>query len=260
MDEPRETAEPNARTLAEISALADGTLDPARADAVHHLIASSPELARRYERERSAVEALHSLRSDRAPASLRIAVDAQPRPAPRRRGRVLYGGALGAAVAAGLVALLLLLPGGSPGAPSVSQAATVALRGPVLAAPAPDPMHPDSKLGREVQEVYFPNWAGFGWRAVGQRVDRVGGRTAVTVYYGRWGRRIAYTILASPALRRPGTNTRWLDGTELQSFLVHGRLVVTWQRAGHTCILSGAGVSSAELSRLAAWKAPGLRA
>lgn len=260
MGEPRDTAEPDARTLAEISALADGTLDPARADAVHELIASSPELGRRYTRERSAVEALHGLRSDRAPARVRIAVDAQRRPVPRRRSRLAYGGALSAAAAA-LVALLLLLPGGSPGAPSVSQAASLALRGPVLAAPAQDPMHPDSRLRRDVQEVYFPNWTGrFGWRAVGQRIDRVNGRSAVTVYYERLGRRIAYTIVASPALRRPGASTRWVNGARLQSYVVRGRLVVTWRRAGHTCILSGAGVSIRELSRLAAWQAPGLRA
>jgi hypothetical protein len=260
MDELRHPAEPDAKALAEISALADGTLDPARADAVHRLIAGSPELARRYKQERGAVEALYGLRSDRAPARLRIAVDAQRRPVPRRRSRLAYGGALTAAAAA-LVALLLLLPGGSPGAPSVSQAASLALRGPVLAAPVPDLIHPDSKLRQDVQDVYFPNWTGrFGWRAVGQRIDRVKGRTAVTVYYERRGRRIAYTIVASPALRWPGTSAHWVNGTQLQTLVAHGRLVVTWRRAGHTCILSGAGVSSLELSRLAAWRAPGVTA
>ena len=81
----------------------------------------------------------------------------------------------------------------------------------------------------------------------------------MTVYYEHAGNRIAYTILAFPPLRRPGSATRTLDGTTLQSFTAHGRLVVTWRRAGHTCVLSGTGVSTAELSRLAAWQAPGLR-
>jgi hypothetical protein len=44
----------------------------------------------------------------------------------------------------------------------------------------------------------------------------------------------------------------------LQTFTFHNRLVVTWRRAGHTCVLSGAGISTRELSKLAAWTAPGL--
>jgi hypothetical protein len=255
-----ETSEPNPRTLAEISALADGTLDPGRAPAVHELIAASPELSRRYELERRAVEALHTLRADRAPARLRLGLEARRRPAPRPRGRLVYGGGLAVAVAGVVAALVLLLPGGSPGAPSVSQAATLAVRGPALPAPMPDSAHPGSKLRQDVEDVYFPNWSGwFGWRAVGQRIDRLGGRLAVTVYYERAGHRIAYTILALPPLRWPGSGTHTVDGTTLQSATVHGRLVVTWRRAGHTCVLSGAGVSTAELSRLAAWQAPGLR-
>jgi hypothetical protein len=258
MSEVHDTGEPNARTLADLSALADGTLDPSRADAVRQLIASSPELYERYERERRAVAALHAVRADRAPASLRTQIGVRAR-APRPRARLVYGGALTVAVAAVVTAMILLLPGGTPGAPSVSQAASLALRGSVLGPPPPDRTHPGVKLGRDVQEVYFPNWSGwFGWRASGQRVDHLGGRLAVTVYYDRAGKRIAYTILAAPALRWPGARTRWLHGTEVQSFVLGGRAIVTWRRAGHTCVLSGKGVSADELSKLAAWKAPGI--
>lgn len=253
------TAEPDARTLAELSALADGRLDTARSDALRKRIAGSPELSRRYERERRAVEALRELRADHAPATLRIALDAR-RPAPRRRVPVIYGGALTAAVAAAVAALVLLLPGGTPGAPSVSQAATVALRGPAMAAPAPDQTHPGFKLNQDVQDVYFPNWLNrFGYRAVGQRVDRIGGHLAVTVYYQReGGSTVAYTILAAPALAWPGTRTESVKNVTYQSFTSGDRLVVTWRRAGHTCILSGSRVSLAELARLAAWEHPGL--
>ena len=125
-----------------------------------------------------------------------------------------------------------------------------------MSAPEPGGAVPGATLNRDVQEVYFPNWSGrFGWWATGQRVDRLDGRKAVTVYYGRHGQRIAYTIVTAPALNLPSTATYRLGGTELQSFTAGERQVVTWRRAGHTCVLSGVGVSPAELSRLAAWQA-----
>jgi hypothetical protein len=258
MTQSKDAAEPNARMLADLSALADGTLTGDRADAVRKLIDRSPELRRRYEQERQAVAALHALRSDRAPARLRIAVDERRRPAPARPRRVVFGGAV-AAVAAAVAVAILLLPGAAPGSPSVSQAAALALRGPVMGPPPPGTTQNSGKLGQDVQDVYFPDWSGwFGWRAVGQRVDRIGGRLAVTVYYRRGDRQIAYTILASPALRWPAGATRRLDGVVLRTFGSGGRLIVTWRRGNHTCILSASRVSGAEMSRLATWRPPGV--
>jgi hypothetical protein len=110
-----------------------------------------------------------------------------------------------------------------------------------------------------VEDVYFPNWSRlFGWQAFGRRVDRVGGKLAVTVYYSQGQRQIAYTILASPPLKWANSQMLHLDRISLQGFTVSGRTVVTWQRAGHTCVLSGSGVSTSELARLASWEAPGL--
>jgi hypothetical protein len=253
-DQPFE-AEPDRRILAELSALADGTLEPRRAVEVRELIAASPELGERYERERRAVLALQSLSADRAPANLRFAIETKRRRTPARRGRLLYGGALAASVAAVVALLVLLLPGGSPGAPSISQAAALALRGSALNAPLPNRQREDT-LSADVGLLYFPNWSRrFHWHAVGQRVDRLGGHLAVTVYYRKDHRQIAYTILASPPLSWTDSRMRHLDGIELQSFTMRGRLVVTWRRGGHTCVLSGEGVSTAELAKLAGWKA-----
>jgi anti-sigma factor RsiW len=260
MVERDKTTEPSAKTLADLSALADGTLDPARAGEVRELIAHSPDLSERYERERHVVSALRATRSDVAPPRLRARIEAQQRFATRPRRRTFYGGALTAAAAAVALAVILLLPGGTPGAPSVSQAAGLALRGPAIAAPPVAPTQPSAKLNQDVDEIYFPNWGRRGWTAAGQRVDRLGGRQAVTVYYDHNGARIAYTILSAPALNKPGVPTRWVYGTELQSYRLGGRVVVTWQRAGHTCVLSGTGVSADVLSQLAAWKIPGLAA
>jgi hypothetical protein len=246
--------------LADLSTLADGTLDPARRAEVQAWISSSPEVTALYERERRAVEILHRARvSDRAPAALRARIEAQrPRARTRVRQRLSYGGALAASLAVIALALVLILPSGTPGAPSVSQAAALALRGTAAPPPTPDPTAPNEKLGQNVGEVYFPNWSNrFGWRAVGQRIDHIGGRLAVTVYYAWRGRRIAYTIVSAPALAAPAARVTRLSGTELRTLALGGRLVVTWRRQDHTCVLSGNGVPAWMLQRLAAWNATG---
>jgi hypothetical protein len=250
------------RQLAELSALADGTLDPARRSEVQARIAASPELSALYERERRVVEVLHEERSAvRAPAGLRARIEAQrPSRAVRARRRTRYVGGLAGALAAVVLALVLILPAGTPGGPSVSQAAGLAVLGPAAPAPAPDAETP-AKLETNIEDVYFPNWAArFGWRAIGQRTDKINGRLAVTVYYGWHGKRLAYTIVGAPALDTPPARVRILNGTQLRTLPLRGRLVVTWRRAGHTCVLSGTGVSAAELQRLAVWEAPGVSA
>jgi hypothetical protein len=245
--------------LAELSALADGTLDPARRPEVEARIAASPELSALYERERRVVQALHQARStERAPERLRARIEAArpPRRAPARR-RVVYVGALAGALAVVALALVLVLPGGTPGAPSVSEAASLAARGPTQAPPAPDPIRPETMLHQNVGEVYFPNWGhSLGWRAVGARTDRLGAHQAITVYYQWREKQIAYTIVSAPALATPAAHRTWLHGTELRTQTHDGRLVVSWYRAGDTCVLSGRGVTVGELQKLAAWKAP----
>jgi hypothetical protein len=260
MEDPLDRDEPAPEVLAALSAMADGTLDPEREAALREQIARSPDLKARYEREQRAVAALVAVRAERAPQHVRVQIEGQrrrrARPALPRLG-VGWGTATAAALAVAALALVLLLPAGTPGGPSVSQAASLALRGSAMAAPAPGGAVPGMTLNRDVEEIYFPNWShNFDWWAAGQRVDRLGGRKAVTVYYARGGERIAYTIVSSPALRLPGDTTYRLRGTTLQSFTLGERQVVTWRRAGHTCVLSGVGVSRAELSRLAAWKVP----
>lgn len=254
MSERKTEAEPEAKVLADLSAFADGTLDPRRADGVRALIASSPELRERYERELRAVEAMHGLRVDRASTTLRTAIDSRRQRAPKRRARLVYGGALGAAVAAAVALLVLLLPGGSPGSPSISQAAALAMRGAML----PPPHAHGATLREDVQETYFPNWThALGWWPIGKRVDRLDGHRAVTVYYANASeQRIAYTILTSPPLRWTTAPMNHVNGVALQHLVAQGRIVVTWRRDGKTCVLSGANVSAATLAKLAAWKVP----
>ena len=212
-----------------------------------------------YERERRVVEILHAARAvDRAPAGLRSRIEAhRPSPRVRARRRLVFGGGVAGALAALALALVLILPAGTPGAPSVSQAAALALRGIAAPVPAPDPRTPTLELGERIGDVYFPNWGRtLGWRAIGRRSDRIGGRLALTVYYEWEGKRVAYTIVDAPALKQPATHARRLGGVELRTLTVGGRLVVTWRRRDHTCVLSGAGIPADVLQKLAAWKAP----
>jgi hypothetical protein len=139
-----------------------------------------------------------------------------------------------AGAAATVLLVVLLVPGGN--GPSVADAAVLATRPPTTGTPASLPA---------VEGVRFPRWdRRFRWRATGVRSDRLGDRDATTVYYRYDGHRVGYTIVGGPALRsRPG----------FHSSRIGGRTVVTWRRGGHTCVLSGAGVRSTTLLRLASY-------
>lgn len=241
--------------LADLSALADGSLPLRRRSEVEAWIADSSERSAQYERERWVVERLNATQhSVHAPARLHARIGAsRPQPRPAVRWRLTYGRALSAAVAAAAALIVFVLPAGTPGAPSLSQAAAVAARGPVLPAPADDPHHPATQLAQGVDGVYFPNWSrSLHWRAVGQRSDRLGNRRAVTVYYQWQGRRIAYTIISAPALSGPRGVLMTGGGIAVRALSMAGRNLVTWRRSGDTCVLSGRGVSPRALERLAA--------
>ena len=167
------------------------------------------------------------------------------------------GGAI-AATAAVALALILVLPGAFSGGPSVAEAAALGGKPPTQPAPGAVPGTPQL-LRKEVEEVSFPNYAAkFGWKPVGAREDDPSGRDATTVRYGKSGRTIAYTIVSGDALDPPSdarSTTR--GGVEYRSFREDGRTVVTWERDGQTCVLSGKAVRSAELLSLADWRGKG---
>src|SRR5918997_5861797 len=100
--------------LAELTALADGTLRGRRRARLLAELSSSPELAERYEKQRRAVTALRSV-DERAPAWLRARVEPERR---RRRRRISFSVPLAGGLAAGAafaILLALLLPGGAGG-------------------------------------------------------------------------------------------------------------------------------------------------
>jgi anti-sigma factor RsiW len=249
----------SAQELAELAALADGTLPPERRGPLEARVAASPELRELLERQRRAVAATRAAATEPAPASLRTNVERRvdDRVARRRRPWLVPGLAFGGAVAAVTAILLALVLTGAPSGPTVADAARLATSSPT--GPAPARLHDSrSKLDERVDGVVFPDLArAYGWKPVGVRRDEVNGRAATVVYYEKGQSRIGYVILAGSALPSPsGSHAVKQGGVRYEALDVDGRPAVTWQRLGHTCVLTGA-TSRSELLTLASWRGGG---
>ncbi|MFL5915059.1 MAG: hypothetical protein ACJ752_05415 [Gaiellaceae bacterium] len=242
--------------MAELCALADGTLPAERRDEIETRVAASPELQELLERQRRAVLAAQTLEAEEVPGPLRAEVEARARTLGARRGRprrrvarLALAGA--AAVVAAAVAAVVL--SGGPGAPTVADAARLGTHPPTEPAPPPTGKA-GTKLALAVEGVPFPNLTRFaGWRAVGARHARIGGRDATVVVYRKGGRRLGYVIVAGAGLARPSAaQATVIRRAEYQTLPFNNRLAVTWRREGHTCVLIGQ-ATRRELLRLASW-------
>jgi hypothetical protein len=179
----------------------------------------------------------------------------------RRASRRIFspvGLASAGAVLVAVVAIAIavgLSGGGSAPTVSFSQAAAPTLRAATLPAPPESQAH-HAQLAVAVDGVPFPYWSErFGWHSTGSRTDRVDGRSIPTVFYAdSSGRRVGYAILAGANVPRvAGGVTAWRGGVPYRLLTENGVSVVTWLRDGHLCVVSGRGVSSATLLRLASW-------
>jgi anti-sigma factor RsiW len=240
------------REIAELCALADGSLPAARVAAVEARVAASAELTELVERQRRSVSATRALARDAPPTSLR-APSAGHR---RSRARRLVPAVAGATLVAALAVAAALVVSGGPGGPSVAEAAQLSTRPPTAPAPGA-PIGVPATLAVDVQGVAFPDLAqAYGWQAVGVRHDRLDGRAATVVYYVKDARRLAYVIVSGAGLKRPGGVPRTTaGGVEYRILRLGDRLAVSWRRSGHTCVLIGA-ASRSELLTLASWQAP----
>ncbi len=259
MTDPRSgNDELDERTSRELTQLADGTLSGAKRTALEERVRSSPELAAALERQRSAVAALRGLDLP-APSGLRARIESQrERPgAPIRRRRLSIAGGLAVAAAAAALLAVLVLPTSS-GGPSVVEAAQLSDRPATQASVPVDPSNP-KLLAASGDGVPFPNLEGeFDWREAGARSDELDGRQAKTVFFERGGKRIGYTIVSGKAIDPPdGATKTELNGVALASTTDGPKRIVTWLREGRTCVMSGNGVSTAELLELASWKGEG---
>jgi hypothetical protein len=200
----------------------------------------------------------------RAPAALRARVEAERaarrRPAARRFPSLHLAGAATALAGAAALVLGLGLIGGDDRTerPTISQAALLALRSTPGPAPAEDERHP-VLVRAGIDGLRFPYWDdAFGLEATSVRRDHLGARAAMTVAYRGKGQRIGYMIVAGPALAAPDGARRVRRGSlGLAVFRRHGAQIVTWRRAGHTCVLASRSAGAARLLRLAAWTGGG---
>jgi anti-sigma factor RsiW len=248
----------SAQEMADLSAFADGTLPDERRAEVEARLAGSPELLEVVERQRQSLAATRALSADEPSPALvetveRLGAKRDRRTARSQLPRVALAGGL-AAVAAIVAAIVFT---GGPAGPTVADAARLASK--PATAPAPPPLPSSStRLAANVEGVAFPNlvrWAG--WHATGARHGRIRGRDATVVFYRKNARHIAYVIVAGPALPRPsGAQATTANGVRYQTFLVNGRLAVTWRRAGRTCVLIG-DATRPELVHVASWKLSG---
>jgi anti-sigma factor RsiW len=217
-------------TEADLAALAEGRLDPDRRAAVEARLAADPDLAAALDQQRRALAAIAAA-SVIAPGALRARLDDAARAGlrprlteaavVRRRLWVPSAGLVGAAAA--VVVALVLAAGGGPGVDEVLAAA----QRPATATPAYD--------------YSASGWHPDGWRETGTRTDSLDGRRMETVFYERAGRTIAYTVVGGEPL----------EGAPPQTLTRGGRNAVVWQEDGHTCVVSGEGVSAATLVTLA---------
>jgi anti-sigma factor RsiW len=257
MDRDPSNGELEERTRRDLTRLADGSLEGYARAELEARLAGSPKLRDALARQRAGAAALRGIHLE-APASLRTQIAAEtPSPSrPKRRRRLVIGGAVAGALAATALVLVLALPGSS-GAPTVVEAARLADRPPAYPVSV-DASNP-KLLAANVAGVPFPNWSKqFGWRQDGIRSDRLGDREARTVLYRHDGKRIAYTIVSGPGIHAPSdASTTNRNGVTLHALTDRGRHVVTWWRNGRTCVVSASGVGDRELLKLAAWKGDG---
>jgi|SRR4051794_26471806 len=142
--------------------------------------------------------------------------------------------------------------------PTLARAADAALRAPTGAPPAEDEAHP-VLIHAGIGGLRFPYWDDqFGLEATASRRDVVGSRAAMTVRYEGRGGHVGYTIVDGAPLAIPA-GARWINRGRLSlALFMQGRaMVVTWRRAGHTCVIASRDAGAARLLSLAAWTGDG---
>ena len=161
----------------------------------------------------------------------------------------------GGSALAAAVALVIVMASGSPGPPSVADAAGVALGTPTRPAPETDAGDPRF-IRASVAGVRFPNYAyDASWRTVGGRIDTLGRRRTQTVTYARGSVRVGYVIVdGRPLQAPPGARRADAAGTPVWVVRLDGGLVVSWERARHTCVLASRTATLPQMLRFVAWR------
>lgn len=239
--------------IPELTALADGSLPSDRAAELRRRIADDPQLAAAFARQEHAVAALRTTDRETAPPRLAARIRDLDSPAPSRLRAWRVPATAVAAIALALLAVVVFRPGG--GQSDFEQLAAIATQPASIAAPTIAPDEP-RLLDLELDGVAFPAWQDeFDLAALGSRDDRVSEREVRTVLYAGEGKTVTYSIIDA-RLELPEGAERLDSGGEVGVWsLPEGG--VTWERQGHTCLLSGGGLSNDDLVALALWKGGG---
>jgi hypothetical protein len=130
-------------------------------------------------------------------------------------------------------------PFGGSARPSVGAAAQLAFS--PSKTPPPTARTPEL-LDVSYAGITYPNYARqFGAVPTGQRIDRIGGRPALTVFYRlRDGTRLSYTVFSGNPVPLPAAaRSVTFRGVPLRTFsTASGLSVVTLVRNGRTCVLA----------------------
>jgi hypothetical protein len=250
------------RRLKTLLAIGAGRPLRGRQRALAHELEKDEVLMRALEHQRRVVAALKAggpAPSTELAARLRQAADGgdarQPGPTAAARWRtVTY---LTAAAATALVAIAVIVAwpfaGSSmPTAARVSRVWTLPGTGTPVTAAASDP----SQLDASYHGIAFPNYHDSeGWHPVGLRRDRIGTLETMTVVYATGNRRATYTVVPATHLAVPARASRQrIGGLRLRVFRTGDRYIVTFEKAGNTCVLTAAAPRERQwLIRLATW-------
>jgi len=232
-----------------ITSLVDGTASDSERAALEEWAGRNPEIAREVEKQRHVA---HELRTSGPPIPPRLLAHLQERnaagrreaadaPTPRRWLAGWRAGAVAAAavVVAAVVVVLATKPFSGAARPSIPAAAQLAFAPSTTSAPT-------AKNSRLLDVSYagitYPNYRPqFGAIPTGQRLDSIGGREALTVFYRlRDGSRLSYTVFSGPPVPLPrAARAVVFKGVPLRTFSTGSRLsVVTLVRYGRTCVLA----------------------
>jgi hypothetical protein len=207
--------------------------------------ADRPELRREVDAQRRVVRALrtggpavpdHLVQT--LGAKVHDAYGAEP-PRPRRARAGWWPTVAAAGIAAVCAAIVIAVGlGGGSSRPSIPAAAELAFSPSTGPAPA---VKNATYLDVSYGGVTFPNYQKLSVPPTGQRTDKIGGRSALTVFYRLPdGTPLSYTVFSGTAVPRPSNvKSVVFEGVPLHYFTTSSGLsVVTLVRYGRTCVLA----------------------
>lgn len=234
-----------------ITRLVDGSLRDAERPALEAWARQEPAVARQVASQRRVAHELGT-GGPAVPPRLAAAVQAQLQArdqrgawrslrawagSVRRPRLAIAGGALVALCAAAVI--LAIGTAATNSAPSITAAAQLAFAPSTGTAPA---AQSSRLLDVSYAGVHYPNYAAqFAVVPTGRRLDRIGGRLALTVFYRlNGGSRLSYTVFSGTPVPLPSdARSVVFDGVPLHVFSTRsGLAVVTLVRFGRTCVLA----------------------